>query len=110
MNALVTKALPNEDESQCGPLLPRKHLHVWLHYQMRNTNVDEWLFVDTGSGGGEKKKPLTEPTENWGGFWGANFPMQNCVDPDYLLLKYQGLKSTEERRFDKEPKYSQCQL
>lgn len=55
MNALVTKALPNEDESQCGPLLPRKHLHVWLHYQMRNTNVDEWLFVDTGSGGGEKK-------------------------------------------------------
>lgn len=33
MNALVTKAPPNEDESQYAPCLPRKHLHVWLHYQ-----------------------------------------------------------------------------
>lgn len=33
MYALVTKAPPNEDESQYAPRLPRKHLHVWLHYQ-----------------------------------------------------------------------------
>lgn len=33
MYALVTKAPPNEDESQYAPRLPRKHLYVWLHYQ-----------------------------------------------------------------------------
>lgn len=35
MYVLVTKAPPNEDESQFAPCLPRKHLHVWLHYQTR---------------------------------------------------------------------------
>lgn len=33
MYPLVTKAPPNEDESQYAPCLPRKHLHIWLHCQ-----------------------------------------------------------------------------